>query len=626
MPPEENVTPQQEPDAAEAAADRAPDTDPHPRVSLLRQVAAAQLPTEAHDVPSPPIPGHAHADADAAARKEGGRDQGEPPTKPTRLARQGRPARASKQAKEERPKPERGKPTGSKKLGGPKRAPERQLTTDPAAGPSSPYKVASASGTATLPTQVHPQARNVLRRMMESPAPPTTSFSIVDRLVGSPYANTKGPTAEEEEEALAERAREVLLFTLDLAETMMRWGAGALEVETSVIAATTSLGLRHIDLDVTNQSVHLNYAPPEGTPASILRVVRSSTDNFAGLTLIHQLVADLSAGRVGLDFARQRLRSIRRRPKPYPPWMVLIAGALFAGLFVLVIGGTFNGALAALVSSLVATAVARLGDRWRVPGFFSVAASMAVVTLVALLLFAVDWLHSPELVVAGGMMLVLPSGRFVSAVQDAIYGFPITAIGRLFSALIVYAAIIAGVMVGAVVGNTLGMPQLDLARQPPPSSLSFPLLCVLVVIAVALGGVVQQTAPRLLWVTSLIALIGYLFVAFAQHQLGTGPRLTPALAAVIMGLLARWWGLKLGTTGLVLAVPAIVILLPGLAIFRAMYGVAIDTDDLARGLAAMVNAFSIIMGIAAGVALGDTLARPFTKDWNARVRKRIRRR
>ena len=28
----------------------------------------------------------------------------------------------------------------------------------------------------------------------------------------------------------------------------------------------------------------------------------------------------------------------------------------------------------------------------------------------------------------------------------------------------------------------------------------------------------------------------------------------------------------------------------------------------------------------AGVALGDTLARPFTKDWNARARKRIRRR
>lgn len=494
----------------------------------------------------------------------------------------------------------------------------------PAHSGASPYVVHTELGTTAVPQQAHPQARTLLRRMMEDAAPPTTTFNIVDRLVGSPYAN---PTVTETE-AAEDVARPILLFTLDLAETMIRWGASALDVETSVIAVTTSLGLRHVDIDITNQSVHLNWAPPEGLPASILRVVRSSSDNFAGLSLVHQLVGDITAGRVGLDFARSRLRSIRRRPKPYNKPIVIAAGALFAGLFVLVIGGTPRGALAAVVSGLLVTLVTRLGDRWRIPTFFSIAAGTSVATIIALILYSNDWLKNPELVVAGGIMLLLPSGRFVSAVQDAINGFPVTAVGRLFSAMIIYAAIIAGVMFGAVSGRWFNLPKLDalLAAEPPKPTLLLPVLCALVMIAVACGSIVQQVAPRYLITTSSIAVVGYLVNYSAVHFAGAGERLAPAAAAVVMGLMARLIGLRIGTTPLVLAVPAIVILLPGLSIFRSMYGMALETSDVTVSIVNMFTSFTIILGVAAGVALGDTLARPFTKDWNAKSRRRIRRR
>lgn len=489
---------------------------------------------------------------------------------------------------------------------------------------SSPYVVHTELGTTAVPQQAHPQARTLLRRMMEDAAPPTTTFNIVDRLVGSPYANPKVA----ETEAAEDVARPVLLFALDLAETMIRWGASALDVETSVIAVTTSLGLRHVDIDITNQSVHLNWAPPEGLPASILRVVRSSSDNFAGLSLVHQLVGDITAGRVQLDFARSRLRSIRRRPKPYSKSVVIAAGALFAGLFVLVIGGTPRGAFAAVGSALLVTLVTRLGDHWRIPTFFSVAAGTALATIIALILYGTHWLNNPELVVAGGIMLLLPSGRFVSAVQDAINGFPVTAVGRLFSAMIVYAAIIAGVMLGAVSGVWFGLPKLEalLAAEPAKPTLLLPFLCALVMAAVVCGCVVQQVAPRYLVTTASIAVVGYLVNYAAVHVAGAGERLAPAVAAVVMGLLARLIGLRFGTTPLVLAVPAIVILLPGLSIFRSMYGMALQTSDVTSGMVEMFTSFTIILGVAAGVALGDTLARPFTRDWNSKSRKRIRRR
>lgn len=46
-----------------------------------------------------------------------------------------------------------------------------------------------------------------------------------------------------------------------------------------------------MDVDVTNQSIHLNYNPTDADGFSVLRVVRSSTANFAGLCLVHELVS-----------------------------------------------------------------------------------------------------------------------------------------------------------------------------------------------------------------------------------------------------------------------------------------------------------------------------------------------
>jgi len=461
--------------------------------------------------------------------------------------------------------------------------------------------------------------RRLLGRLMNSESPPTQAFSIVDRLVGSPYAN---PTIQVGTQDA--NARKTLEFALDLAEAMFRYGAGALEAETSIIAVTASLGLRNVEVDITNQSIHLNYAPHDAVPMSLLRVVRSRTNNYAGLALVHQLVTDIVADGVTRREAAERLHSIVRRPKPFPRWMVTAAGGAFAAMFVLFIGGTWQGAVTAFLSSLVVSQVAKLAGRWRIPEFFATAAGAFVVTGIALLLWVLSVPISPAMVVAGGIILLLPSSRFVSSVQDAINGFPVTAAGRFFSALIIYAALVAGIMTALVLGTLAGAPELNVASI---EAVPYPgwLLTVLMVLAVIFGAVSEQTARRMLVPTAGVALLGYL-VYLGVQALGVGDRLAPALAAVAIGAAGRWVALRMGAPQLVVAVPAIVFLLPGLMIFRAMYGIAIQPEDVTTGLVQMFNAFSIILAIAGGVVFGDTLARPLTRGWHGNERRRIRRR
>jgi uncharacterized membrane protein YjjB (DUF3815 family) len=226
--------------------------------------------------------------------------------------------------------------------------------------------------------------------------------------------------------------------------------------------------------------------------------------------------------------------------------------------------------------------------------------------------------------VVGGILLLLPTGRLVSSVQDAINGFPVTAAGRFLSTMLTFGALVSGIAVGFVVGSMTGMQAIDVTETFPPK---YPLgvLVGLVAVAVVAIGVTEQTSPKLLLPTAAVGVVGHL-VLIGGTAVGIGPRFAPALAAVVIGLLARVVALRMGAPQLVVAVPAALILLPGLTIFRSMYVLTIEESEILVGAGGMLNAAAIVLGVAAGIVLGDTLARPLTRSLASNERRRARRR
>ncbi len=471
------------------------------------------------------------------------------------------------------------------------------------------------------PSQVRQNvnAKRMLRRLVQGENPPTAPMSIVDRLAGSPYANpiihVGGVDAS---------ARKTIDFALHMAESMFRYGAGALEVETSIIAVTAALGLKNIEVDITNQSVQINYAPKEQTPLTLLRVVRSWTNNYAGLAQVHQLVTDIVAGGVGRAEAVRRLDDIIRSSKPFPRWMVTMAFGVFAAVFVGVLGGGLGASALAFVSNMLVNLVARQLGKWRTPDFFVTAACSFLVTFIALMLHWAGADIPPSIVVAGGILLLLPTGRLVSSVQDAINGFPVTAAGRFLSTILTFGAIVAGIAVAVVVGDLIGSVAIDVTQTFPEA---YPLWgqAILIAIGVIAIGITEQTLLKLLLPTAAVGLVGY-FVLWGASNLGFGDRLSPAISAVVIGLLARMVALRLGAPQLVVAVPAALILLPGLKIFRSMYVLTVQEADVLLGSGGMLNAGAIVLGVAAGIVLGDNLARPLTKGLASNERRRVGRR
>ena len=304
-----------------------------------------------------------------------------------------------------------------------------------------------APATTQVPRGVYPSTRtrvarsskDKLKSMIRGDAAPTAPMRVVDRLTATPFHNLRrfGDSNDRQ-------ARRTLNFALRLAETMFHYGADALDVENAIIAVCATYGVENLEVDITNQSVTINYVAeitetgkltaaghnkdgtgqvtksrtskdvlddPNTYSHTVMRVVRSWTDNYAGLANSHQLVTRIIEGTMPLKEAERELSEINAQPKPYPKWAVWLATVFAAATITTAIGGGAAGALVASVSSVLVQIVSSKLGAWRIPEFFALAANALIVTLAAMGISSLGVDLSPPKVIAGGiiMLLVVPA-------------------------------------------------------------------------------------------------------------------------------------------------------------------------------------------------------------------------
>ena len=467
--------------------------------------------------------------------------------------------------------------------------------------------------------RVSPQ--HVFNKIMQTERPVTDQQPLLERLQGTPFQNTVQGDFHGGGNEL-----ETINFVLDLGEALFRYGAGSLEVETSIIAVTAAFGMRNTDADITNQSIILNWAPEGQVPYSRVRVVRSWTSNFQALSSVHRLVTDITSGRLTRAEAEDQLKEITRQPKPYPRWMVTLCGALFASFFASYLGAPVQDAALGFVATLVVLWITRQLTTWRVPEFFTLAAGGFIASAFAMTAFGINTDITPSMVTAGGLMILLPSVRIVGALQDAINGFPITAAGRLVSTMMAFAGMTSGIMAAVVGADMVGVAQAELA-QGLTRIYPAPVLIILVFLACSAAAIVEQTRPLLILPTGAVAALGFCAL-YLGEMLGLGDRFTPVIGGLVVGALGRVVALRWGAPQLVVAVPGMMFMLPGLMVFRGMYQIAIENTvgSMMGGVFELFNALIIIMAIAAGIVLGDVIMRPFTSNLQANERSNTRRR
>jgi uncharacterized membrane protein YjjP (DUF1212 family) len=461
----------------------------------------------------------------------------------------------------------------------------------------------------------------------------TRQLPVVERLRGTPFAAPHRMAAP----ADASDARASLDLLVRLAVLLLRSGAGMAEAESSVVAAAIALGLddERLDVDITWSSVTLGYDPVDGPPVARLQVVRTSGTEFARLSAAHALVLDLVDGRVDRADLSLRMSQVERAARPYRRSIVRVAWGLLAVAVAARLGGGPLALVAAFGMAVAVDAGARAMSRAGAASFFVVAAGAFVagalssgVTLVTEALTDVvppgllGAAPSAALVVASGIVVLLPGGALVAAVEDALDGFPVTAAARLVTVLMTTAAIAGGVVLSIELTRRAGLPGVDpAAAGAAVGGALTPTWVALVATALGAGAaaVAYRTPPRLLVVTAVAAVLGTGVQVLVSDSEGARAFGTLAAAAVV-GAVGRVAALRRRATPLAVVVPGTIMLLPGLTFYTAL--VELTGGTVVTGLVLLGEAVAIALGIGAGVALGDAVAAPVERGLDQVGRRR----
>jgi uncharacterized membrane protein YjjP (DUF1212 family) len=401
--------------------------------------------------------------------------------------------------------------------------------------------------------------------------------------------------------------------TLDLAlrmgEMLLSSGAGAADVTATMLAVVHACGLRHVAADVTFTQVSLNYHPSVDEPAVIqVRHVTQREIDYEDLTLVDHIARDLQTRVITRDEARDRLARVVSSGHRRPRWAIqLSTGVLGAGVAIL-LGGSVVVLGLAFVAAILMERIQRFMSVRRLPVFYQQVAGGLAATLIAVAAAAADIGVAPSRVVTAGIIMLLAGIGFMGATQDALSGFPITASARMLEAMLATAGIIAGVSLGLTVGDMLGI---DLGRvRPGAAGLAEASL-------ITFGAAVSSAAFAFSGYAPLRALVPVAAVAsvgsgvfLLAGSLDLGSAWSSAAAAVAIGVISYSVAGRVRVPPLVVVVPAIVPLLPGLAIYRGLALLGEGQD----GALHIASAAATAIALASGVILGQYLAQPLKRE------------
>jgi uncharacterized membrane protein YjjP (DUF1212 family) len=418
---------------------------------------------------------------------------------------------------------------------------------------------------------------------------------------------------------------------------LLAGGAPTEDVEAAIFAVGSAVGLGVFEVDITFKSIIISVPPTADRPGyTDMRVVRGRSMHFGRVAATHRLVLDLSEGRIGPDAVETRLEAIERMRRPYPRWfVVLAAGALSAGITVQLGGNALTATFAFLTASVTGFIGSRLAAR-RSPTFFInlVLAFLSVMIVAGIATYegtVEDLRIKTSLIIVAGIIGLLPGMSLMVAAQEAIGSFAVTSAARLVELSFATMGIVAGILIGLTLSENLGVALGDPTVRPDASAATVTLAIIAGGVAAAAASVTYQSPGRLVIVGGLVAALAVGVFVLTDNLLGESNAndvvgdvvIATAAAAIAIGLSGQLLGRSLRVPPVLVTVAGIIPLLPGLAVYEGLLALSrlngseggdeLGNAELVDGIGSLVEAISIALALAAGVLLGQLIARRLSR-------------
>ncbi len=391
---------------------------------------------------------------------------------------------------------------------------------------------------------------------------------------------------------------------LRMGTAMLSSGTGSYRVKTAMQQVATALGIdrHHAHVTLTEITATSHRGRIFRTEVAEVRSVGVNAHRLGELT---NLANGLRPGARADDVLRE-LDRIDALPPLYPAW----ANALFAAVACGAFAYLNDGGLVEVLGVFLAAGLGQLVRRW----LLHRRANQIGVTMLAAAVSSLAYLAFVLVLDAVGGSGATHEAGFISAVLFLVPGFPLVTGALDLAKLdlsagvarITYAALIltsAAVSVWAVSWLT------GLETDPSPAAeVALVLEVALRTLASALGVLGFALMFNSPWRMALgAAAIGAVANVLRLQLVDGGVAVQAAtmLATLVVGLMAAWVAPRLRVPRITVSVPAVVIMVPGAAVYRAVVG--LNNGDVDVAVAAGIQAVFVVVSIAVGLAVARML-------------------
>lgn len=407
------------------------------------------------------------------------------------------------------------------------------------------------------------------------------------------------------------RVSEVLDLAVRIGEVNLASGMGASDTAAIIALVAAAYGLSDLQVDVTYNSITATVdRGPTKPPVSAIRVISSPVIDFNRLNLADRLVRSIRRGVLTPQQARTELDRVAVAEHPHRAWVATLGWAVMAAAATLLLGGNLLISVISFFTTIVIHLSRTALDEAGLPQFFQQVVGGALATIPALVLYNFeDRLGisvSPSTMIAAGVIVLLAGLSLVGAVQDAITRYPLTAAARTVELVIMTGGIVAGVASALRFAELLGLRMPILAQVAPPDLTTLPLKVIAGAILAAAFAVACYAHRRSLGAAAAAGAIGASVQALLLIA-GLGTVAAASIAATLVGFIGGLLARRALTPPLIIALAGVTPLLPGLAIYRGLF--ALMTEQHILGISSTISAIGIATALAAGVTLGEWLAR-----------------
>ena len=181
-----------------------------------------------------------------------------------------------------------------------------------------------------------------------------------------------------------------------------------------------------------------------------------SSSHLGIVAEVNELSREISAGRVKLEEAEERLEKIEKIP-PKKRWFQYMAAGLASGTFALMLGSSVSEAVAAFLIGFLSYVWVLFAGKHNLSKIIVNIVGGVIMTVLALAFMHIPFLPILKLdgMMVGAIMPMIPGVAFVNAIRDIADTDFLSGLVRMIDALLVFVYIAIGVGVTLSIYNTM---------------------------------------------------------------------------------------------------------------------------------------------------------------------------